>query len=254
MKIALTHKVSPNIHQCEITHIGRSPIDYQLAAKQHKNYCSILHSAGLEVKELSVSLNYPDSTFIEDTAVVLDEIAILACMGAKSRRGEVINIEPELAEYRPLKYIQFPATLEGGDVLQMNKQIFVGLSSRTNQEGLASIKEILSSFGYQVIQVSVKDCLHLKSACTMIDQETLLVNHDWLDMEPISGFRKINIAPGESGSANCLSLNEVIYLPEGYPRTSEILTKHGYMVQNIDISELQKAEGGLTCSSIIFNK
>ena len=252
--IALTHKISPNFQQCEVSHIDRSPIDNELAVRQHQNYCNVLHSAGLEVKELSVSLNYPDSTFIEDTAIVLDEIAILAYMGVKSRRGEVINIEPELAKYRPLKYIQFPATLEGGDVLQMNKQIFVGLSSRTNQAGFKRIKEILSPLGYQVIQISVKGCLHLKSACTMIDHDTLLVNSNWLDMKPLSHFRKINIAEEEPYAANCLSLNDTVYLPEGFPRTSGILAQYGYTVETIEISELQKAEGGLTCSSIIFKK
>lgn len=254
MMIALTHKISPNFQQCEVTHIGRSPIDYELAVKQHQKYCDVLHSAGLEVKELSVSLNYPDSTFIEDAAVVVDEIAILASMGVKSRRGEAINIEPELVKYRPLKHIKFPATLEGGDVLQMNKQIFVGLSSRTNQGGFESIGEILSPLGYQVIQIAVKDCLHLKSACTMIDYDTLLVNSNWLDMKPISHFRKINIAKDEPCAANCLSLNDTVYLPKGFPRTSEILAQHGYTIETIEISELQKGEGGLTCSSIIFKK
>lgn len=254
MMIALTHKISPNFQQCEVSHIDRSPIDFELTVKQHRNYCNVLHSAGLEVKELSVSLNYPDSTFIEDTAVVVDEIAILACMGVKSRRGEVINIEPELAKYRSLKHIQFPATLEGGDVLQMNRQIFVGLSSRTNQAGFESIREILSPLGYQVIQIAIKDCLHLKSACTKIDADTLLVNPDWLDMKPISHFRKINIAKDESYAANCLSLNDTVYLPKEFPKTSEIIAQHGYTIETINISELQKAEGGLTCSSIIFKK
>lgn len=254
MLLALTHVVSPNIADCELTFLERSRIDYTLAAQQHRDYCRLLSKCGLQVIELSVNSGYPDSTFIEDTAVVFDELAIIASMGTESRRGEISGVEAELAKYRDITRIELPATLEGGDVVRVGGKVFAGISPRTNSKGIESLKQILEPMGYEVIPVKVKCCLHLKSACTAIDDHTLLVNPRWLDLEPFADFRIISAAEQEPWAANCLPINDTLYMHVGYAKTGECLQNLGFAMETIDISELLKAEAGLTCSSIIFEQ
>lgn len=251
--IALTHIVSPNINQCELTHRKREPIDYDRAVEQHEAYCHLLRDCGLHVTELSVNQDYPDSTFIEDTAIVFDEIAVMANIGVESRQKEVNGIEPEIAKYRDIVRISPPATLDGGDVLQVRECVFVGFSPRTNMAGIQSLKEILKPFGYIMIPVKLKDCLHLKSACTAINDDTLLVNPRWLDLEPFSDYRIIRVPEGEPWGANVLRIDNILCLHAGFIQTIETLQSHGFSFQSVDISELLKAEAGMTCSSIIFN-
>ncbi|UCE17686.1 MAG: dimethylargininase [Gemmatimonadota bacterium] len=250
--IALTHIVSPNISQCEVTYRNREPIDYDRAVKQHEAYCQLLRDCGLDVIELSVNRDYPDSTFLEDTAVVVDEIAIMANLGVASRRGEVNGVEQELAKYRKIRRIEPPATLDGGDVLKIGRDIFVGLSPRTNEAGIQSLKRFLAPFGYKIIPVILKDCLHLKSACTTLDKKALLVNASWLDLEPFSNFRIIQVPEDESEAANALRVNDTIFMHSGFSKTVQIARAEGFAVKTTDISELLKAEAGMTCSSIIF--
>ena len=252
VRIALTHVVSPNINRCELTYQDRSPIDFNLATEQHRKYCQVLSDCGLRIIELSVNRAFPDSTFIEDTAVVFDEIAILASMGTASRRGEVAGIELALGNYREIASIELPATLEGGDVLSISRKAFVGITPRTNAAGVKSVGNILEPLGYEVIPVKVKGCLHLKTACTAIDDHTLLVNPHCLDPRRLQGFRLIFVSEDEPGAANCLVLNGTIYLHAGFVKTHETLKELGFSVDTVDISELLKAEAGLTCSSIIF--
>ncbi len=250
--IALTHVVSPNIDKCELSFLDRSPINYNQAVRQHEQYCALLRDCGLEVIELSVNRSYPDSTFIEDTAVVVDELAVMASMAVESRRGEVRNVESVLASYRDISHIQLPATLEGGDVLRIGKKIFVGISPRTNIAGFESIKEILEPFGYEVIPVAVNGCLHLKSACIAVDDCTLLVNPRWLDLQPLRDFRIIPVPEDEPAAVNSLRINNTICIHSGFPKTAQLLVNLGFSLKTIDISELLKAEAGMTCSSIIF--
>lgn len=252
MMIALTHVVSPHIDRCELSFRDRSPINYDRAVRQHENYCGLLKDCGLEVIELSVNRSYPDATFIEDTAVVLKEIAVTASMGVESRRGEVRGVESVLANYRDITHIEAPATLEGGDVFRIQERIFVGISPRTNLAGFNSLETILAPFGYQVIPLTVNGCLHLKSACIAIDDDTLLVNPSWLDLQPVKDFRIVPIPEDEPYAVNALRINSTIYMHSGFPKTTKLLQSLGYSVKTIDISELIKAEAGMTCSSIIF--
>ena len=254
MQIALTHVISPNINDCMLSFRDREPIDYRLAVKQHDNYCSALRELGLEVIELSVNSSFPDCTFIEDTAVVVDEIAIMCRIGTKSREAESIGIEPELAKYRNIMKIQAPATLDGGDVLKIGKKIFVGNSFRTNTEGIESFKNILTPFGYHIIPVPMKDCLHLKSAVTALDDTTILACTKWLDTSLFSDYKIIDVPDSEAHAANSLYINGTVIVHEGYPETINILKNNGLAVKTVDISELLKAESGLTCSSIIFKQ
>ena len=253
MNVALTHIISQDFAQCELSFIERSPIDYDLAVQQHNAYCALLRDCGLRIIELTVNSAYPDSTFIEDTAVVMDEIAVMAHMGAESRRGEVPGIESVLATYRKTDHIRPPATLEGGDVLQAGGKVFVGITPRTNKDGVSSLTSILEPFGYQVIPVSVRDCLHLKSACTAIDDDTVLVNPHWIDLDPFKGFRAISVPEDEPWAANTLLIDTHVCVHAGFTHTIEQLQTHGFRIKTVDISELLKAEAGMTCSSIIFN-
>jgi len=252
MQIALTHSVSPSIGRCELSFVERKPINYEMAVKQHEHYCAALSNCGIKVIELSVNRSYPDSTFIEDTAVVVDEIAIMASMGVDSRRGEIRGIELELAKYREIARIQPPATLEGGDVLLVGKQVFVGLTPRTNQAGVDSLRTVLEPFGYQISSVAVRDCLHLKSACTAINNHTLLVNPHWIELKPFRDFRIITVPEQEPWAANSLHINHTTYLHAGFSKMVTLLRSLGFSVKTINISELLKAEAGLTCSSIRF--
>jgi len=253
MNVALTHIISPNIAQCELSFIERSPIDYDRAVQQHEAYCALLQECGLRVIELTVNSSFPDSTFIEDTAVVVEEIVLTSRMGAESRRGEVAGVESVLAAYRTIDRILHPATLEGGDVLQSGEKIFVGITPRTNAAGVSSITAILEPFGYRIIPVPVRGCLHLKSACTLIDAETILMNPHWVDPDPFKDFRVITLPDEEPWAANALLVDTHVCMHAGFTRTIEILQKHGFQVKTVDISELLKAEAGMTCSSIIFD-
>jgi dimethylargininase len=249
---ALTHKVSPRIAECEVTFVERSPIDLRLAVSQHDGYCAVLKGLGVIVTKLSENESYPDSCFVEDTAIVVDELAVMCSMGVPSRRGETRLIERELSQYREIARISLPATIEGGDVLRIGKKIFVGQSSRTNLAGIEELAKILEPSGYRVVQVRTKGSLHLKSACTAIDEETLFVNPAWVELDALSGFKLAHTPAEEPWSANILRVGTTVCVQAGFPRAVELIERLVERVEIIDISELRKAEAGLTCSSIVF--
>jgi dimethylargininase len=254
MLCALTHIVSPRLNECELAYRSRQPIDIGVASEQHAAYCDSLRSFGLKVIELEINRDYPDSVFIEDSAVVMDEVAVLSRPGVASRRGEVEAIGEELRNYREIEHIQAPGTLEGGDVLVVGKKVYVGISSRTNDLGALALEKILANFEYTVVRVNVLGALHLKSAVTAIDEATILANPKWFDTAPFANYRMITVADTEPWAANALPVGGTILMADGYPITSEKVVRLGYQVKLLDIRELQKAEAGLTCSSIIFQE
>ncbi len=249
---AITHEVSPRISACELTFVERLPIDHQLAVRQHDQYCDVLSRLGVSVKKLSENLAFPDSCFVEDTAIVLDEIAVICSMGVASRRGEPALIERELSEYREIARLSFPATIEGGDVLRIGRRLFVGESSRTNLQGINELAMVIKPFGYEVVPVKTSGSLHIKSACTAIDDETLLINRDWVDPDIFKGFNRLFTPIEEPWSANILRIDETACVQAGFQRTIEIVSRVAPRVEAIDTSELGKAEGALTCLSIVF--
>jgi dimethylargininase len=249
---AITHKVSPGIADCELTFVDRAPIDLRRAARQHHEYCAALGRLGVKVETLSGNESYPDSCFVEDTAVVTDEVAIICSMGVASRRGEAGLIERELSRYRPLAHISLPATIEGGDILRAGKRIYAGQSSRTNIRGIEELARILSPMGYQVIPARTKGGLHLKSVCTAIDDETLLVNPELVELDAFTGLKLMHTPPDEPWSANVLRVGNAICVQPSFPKTLEMLARAVERVEVVDTSELGKAEGALTCLSIIF--
>jgi dimethylargininase len=252
--LALTHFPSPYMEQCQLTHVERAPIDHALATRQHAEYCRVLRDCGARVVTLDNHRHLPDCAFVEDTAVVLDEIAILTPMGTAARRTEPGGIEPELRKYRPVERIELPATVEGGDVLRVGRTLFVGLSSRTNRAGIEALDSIVRRHGYTVVAVPVTGCLHLKTACTALDDMRLLVNPAWLEVRPLLGFELIRVPEEEPWAANTARVGGSTCLAAGQPRTADRIDRLGFDVRAIDLSEFAKAEGGVTCLSILLNE
>jgi len=253
MLIALTRGVSLTLDNCELQELDREPIDVAKAIEQHRLYESCLEELGVRLIKLPADPRYPDGVFVEDPALVLDEIAVMTRMGAESRRGEGESIAKGLAQYRPLQWIREPGTLEGGDVMRIGKSLYAGLSRRTNQEGIAQLREFIAPFGYQVIGVPVHGCLHLKSACCYLGDETILANRDWIDASFLAEFRIIDVPEDEPRGANVLRVGETLILPEAFPKTRALLENSGFHVRTVDVSELAKAEGAVTCTCILFD-
>ena len=234
------------------THVTRVAIDHNLALRQHAAYCQVLRDCGVDVVTLDVNRGLPDGTFVEDTAVVFDEAAVLTSMGVEARRPELAGIEPELRKYRALHRIDPPANLEGGDVLRVGRTFLVGLSARTNHAGLEAFEAIVRRYGYRVQPVPVRDCLHLKTACTALPDDTLLVNPSWLDAEPLREFRIVHVGNIEPWGANTLPVNGMIIIAAANVRTADLLGRRGFAVRTVDLSEFAKAEGCVTCLSLVF--
>lgn len=253
MLVAITRVVSRNIGQCELSHIEREAIDPAVAAEQHRVYEGCLVSLGCELVRLPEEIDMPDSVFVEDAAIVLDEVAIITRPGASSRRRETMAVQSALAKYRHLHGIQSPGIMDGGDVLRMGKRIFVGVSERTNQAATAQIRSILEPYDYRVEDVNVRGCLHLKSAVTKVGRGRLLVNRDWVDIEPFAGYEILDVDPSEPFGANALLIDDVVLYPASYTRTRNRLEDAGIDVWPVELSELAKAEGGVTCCSLVFH-
>jgi len=252
MLIALTRGVSPTLADCELQELNREPIDIALAVQQHRAYQQCLEDLGARVIALPAEPQFPDGVFVEDPVLVLDEIAILTRMGAESRRGEGESIAKALSEFRPLHRIQDPATLEGGDVMRIGKTLYVGLSRRTNFEGIRQLTALTAPFGYKVVAVPAHGCLHLKSACCYVGAGAILANRNWIDWSLLDGFRILEVPADEPRAANVLEVAGELIFPEAFPQTRELLEKSGFRVRPLDMSELGKAEGGVTCTSLIF--
>jgi dimethylargininase len=250
--LALTHRPAPNLESGQRTHVARVPIDYGLAVRQHAAYCQTLRDCGATVRALDVSQDLPDSTFIEDTAVVLDEVAVLASMGTAARRDEPARIEAELSKHRPLYRIKLPATLEGGDVLRVGRVLLVGMSARTDAAGAGALEAIVRPHGYRVVPVPVRGCLHLKTACTALADGALLVNPAWVDMPSLRGFEAVWVPEHEPWAANTLLVGGTLCLAAGHDRTADLLSRRGFDVRILELSEFAKAEGGVTCLSLLL--
>lgn len=252
MFVAITRRVSPAINQCELTHIAREPIDYERACAQHRQYEDALRSLGMDVISLDAEPDLPDSVFVEDVALVLDECAIMLNPGAPSRRLEVASVEKALAPYRDIFRVQPPATIDGGDILRVGKTIYAGMSGRSTENAIEQIKAILEPRSYRVRAVNVTGCLHLKSAVTQVSEDTLLVNPQWVSKGDFPGMQFIEVDPSEPYAANAVLVDGAIIYPSSFPKTRAKLEKVGINLLAVDADELAKAEGAVTCCSLIF--
>jgi len=251
-RIALTREVSDSLARCELTHLERGAIDVERARAEHGAYEEVLRAAGCEVRRLPAEPEMPDAVFVEDTAVVLDELAVVTRPGAVSRRGEVASVAAVLAALRPLKTIEPPATLDGGDVLVIGRRIFVGLSTRTSAAGARQLAGAVAPHGYAVETLAVKSCLHLKTAVTRVAPSTVLLNPAWIDAGAFAGYATIEVHPDEPWGANALAIGGAVVYPTAFPRTRDRLEALAIDVRTVDASELAKAEGGVTCCSLVL--
>lgn len=254
MWIAVTRDVSPALGECELTHLPRCRIDIARARQQHRAYQDQLIRLGCQIRCLPADPGLPDSVFVEDTCVVLDEVAIVTNPGAASRRRETGPVAEVLKEYRELRSIQPPGTIDGGDVLVHGKALYVGLSTRTNIEAVAQLRTLLRRHGYTVHPVALRDCLHLKSAVSLVAEDTLLLNPCWVESAGFADTSVIEVHSSELFGANALLVGDVVLHPAAYPRTRERLERAAIEVLPVDLSELAKAEGGVSCCSVIFRQ
>jgi dimethylargininase len=252
MLTALTRAVSRSLASCELTWLPREVIDLDLANEQHKQYEQSLAAMGIRVISLPEQPEMPDAVFVEDPLLVFDEIAIVTRMGSPSRRAESASLAEAIAPFRSVRTLLEPATLEGGDVMCIGRDVFVGLSSRTNEAGVEQLIRQLQPFGYRVRPVEVRGCLHLKSACCSMGDGKILANSAWLDIAPLRDYQIVEVAPDEPGAANILRIGDTSFMPAAFPLTQEIVRNEGLAVRTVDISELMKAEAAITCSSVIF--
>jgi dimethylargininase len=246
--------VSPAIVRCELVHQERRPIDVAAARRQHQEYEAALAALGCRVQALPADPDLADSVFVEDTAIVLDEVAVITRPGATSRRPETAPVAQALAPYRPLVSIESPGTLDGGDVLRIGRTLYVGRSARSNQAAIDQLATTLRPYHYDVRGVAVHGCLHLKSAVTAVGDGVVLLDPQWVDPGVFTDTRSIEIDPREHGAANALRIGDRVIHPASFPETRRRLEAAGIGVTVVDVSELQKAEGAVTCCSIVFDE
>lgn len=250
--IAFTREVPSTLAHCELTHRCREPIDVMVARVEHARYEEALRTAGAEVRRLPALDQQPDSVFVEDMAVVLDEVAVITRPGATSRRGEVESMRAALSPHREVVSIEAPGTLDGGDVLVLGRDVFVGLTTRSTEDGVQQLRDLLAPHDYRVHGIPVTGCLHLKSAVTRCGPRTVVVNPDWVDARAFTGWNVVNVDPGEPEAGNVLWLGAVTIVPEAFPRTHRRLARSaGAELLPVPAGELAKAEGGVTCCSVI---
>jgi dimethylargininase len=248
----LVREISRSLGKCELRHVPRQQFNMEMARRQHAAYVAALEAAGVVVTVLAEEPELPDSAFVEDPVVILDEAAVICRLGAASRNREAESIEHEVARIRRVHRIVSPGTIEGGDVLRIGKTLYVGISGRTNREGIVQLEEIVRPYGYHAIGVSVEGCLHLKTGVTSPAEGLLIANADWIDLTPFGRFEILRVPSAEPWGANTLALNGLVLAAESSPRTADLLESKGLRVKRLGISELQKAEAGLTCLSVLY--
>lgn len=250
--LALTRAVSPGLAACELTHLERQAIDAGRAARQHEGYEQALRELGCRVERLPALPDQPDAVFVEDTAVVLDELAVITRPGAASRRAETASAAAALRAHRPLAHLAEPATLDGGDVLVAGRRVFVGLSSRSNAAAVAQLRALLEPHGYAVEGLAITGCLHLKTAVTAVAPGLLLLNPAWVDPRALGALDWLAVDPAEPMAANGLRVGERLLYPAAFPRTRARLEARGLSLRPLELDELAKAEGAVTCCSLLL--
>ncbi len=252
--IAFVREVSPELARCELSLIERVPIDAARAHRQHQRYAAELRTLGCELEWLPPLPAHADGVFVEDTAVLVPELAVMTRPGVASRRGEVDSVAAALARHLPVTRLDEPASLDGGDVLRIGHRLYVGVSGRSNAAGVAQLGAALAPLGYTVRAVPLSGCLHLKSACTFIPPEVLLVNPLWVDPAAFPGTVPLAVDADEPHAANTLTVGGVTLVSSAYPRTQRRLEQAGIATHALEVDELHKAEAALTCMSLMLER
>jgi dimethylargininase len=253
MLLAITRPISQSMENCELTHIERQPLNVNTAREQHRLYEQALASLGCKIERLPEEPFLPDSVFVEDAALVLNELAIITRPGAESRRAETQTVADGLRSYRQMVEIEAPGTIDGGDVLLVDKTMYIGLSLRTNSQAADQVRAAIEPLGYRVKTVTVTGCLHLKSAVTQVTKDTLLINPEWINADIFDGLKCITVDASEPHAANGLLIGETVLYPTAFPKTRAKLEEHHIPLLLVDVSEIAKAEGAVTCCSLILS-
>ena len=234
-----------------LTTAGLGPPDYQKALQQHTEYIHALQFCGLEVLVMEPDERFPDSTFVEDTALITPHCAIITNLGAPSRKGEIANIREILIDYyEELEEIHEPGTVEGGDILQINSHYYIGLSERTNPEGAHQMIQILMKYGLSGSTVSLEHVLHLKTGISYLGENTILAAGEFLSKTEFKSFQTLRVPHSESYAANSIRINDYVLVPAGFPQTKALIESAGYQIRTVNVSEFQKMDGGLSCLSV----
>jgi dimethylargininase len=226
--------------------------DWELAVEQHRAYCAALERCGLEVIELEALPGLPDGCFVEDAAVVVEDVAVCTIPGALTRRGEVADLAAALEQYMPVAPLTPPATLDGGDVLVVGQRMYVGVSARSNIHGAEQLGRVALDKGYAWTPVPVDAGLHLKSSVNWVDRYVLVTTAGFADLPAFQDFEILVTEPDEDYACNCLNINGTIIMAAGYPATRKLVDSLGMPVIELDMSEFRKMDGGLTCLSVRF--
>jgi dimethylargininase len=250
--IAIVRPPTDALTRCELTHLERAPLDASLAKDQHTGYVTLLRELGAEVIVLPEEPTLPDAVFVEDVAVVVDEIAVATLPGAPSRVGEIPAVAAALEPFRPVARMAGPGTLDGGDVLRIHRTLYVGRSSRTNDAGIEQLAALVGPHGYAVRPVRLADCLHLKSACTYLGDDVVIANPRWVDVRRFEDYHVLEVAETEPRAANTLRVGETLVMADAFPETRARIAQRGFALRTVPLSELQKAEAGGSCMSIVF--
>jgi len=249
-KYAVVRPVPDSYDHCVRTNTEK--IDVALAKAQHREYCNALQELGLKLVWIKGDSTLSDSCFVEDTAIVVGEKAIVCNMKIKSRAKEVVEVARVLEKLKETHYIKPPATIDGGDVLKVEDKILVGLSARTNVQAVHQLENILKNYSLQVVRVKIQNVLHLKSACTYLGSNSVIFSKGFFDTEILRDYEKVVVPRGEEYAADCLAINGVVLMAKGYPKSRRLLEKRGFLVRELEFSEFRKGEGALTCLSIIW--
>ena len=250
-QFALVRQVPDSFDQC-IKPDGEAVIDVGLARDQHAAYCAALEAAGLKLIHLEADERYPDCCFVEDTVVVAGDLAVMLPIGAPSRVGEEVEVEKSLRPFKIIKKIKPPASMDGGDILKAENQLYIGLSQRTNHQAISELNSLISSQGYEAIPVPLEKVLHLKSACSYVGSGQVVIFPGCFDDQVLSEYNKIEVPEPEAYSANCLAINGTVLFSKGFPRTKSRIESAGFKTVELEMSEFRKAWGSLTCLSVIF--
>ena len=250
VKYAIVRPVPDSYDHCVRTKVEK--IDVSLAKRQHAEYRKALRKLGLELIWIEGDNTLPDSCFVEDTAVVFGEKAVICNMSVKSRAKEVNEVAKVMEKLKETYYIKPPATIDGGDVLKIEDRVFVGLSARTNLQAIQQLRKILEADNLEIVPVKVRNVLHLKSACTYLGNNCVILSKGYFDTNVLQDLRKIVVPKGEEYAADCLAINGTILMAKGYPKTKKLIEKEGFPVEELEMSEFHKGEGALTCLSIIW--
>lgn len=248
---ALTRAVPRSLGACELTFVDRMSIDVARARVEHDGYVAALRRCGVDVTVLPADDTQPDSVFVEDPVLVLDEVVLALPMGAVSRKREADALIAQLERDRPVARLAGSGTVEGGDVLRAGRDLYVGVSRRSDVAGIHALRDAVARFGYRVHPVAVTGCLHLKTACTRVGDH-FLVNDAWIDVSGLGTAPRLGVPPSEPFGANTLTIDNVVFTMASCPSTAALLEGEGFHVESVDITELQKAEAGLTCLGVVF--